>query len=137
MCIEQNRINILNSLGKIARDVSFFPNVRIVAALYKRNKLISLGCNQNKTHPMQLEFNRWDNPHKIYLHAEIDAIRKAKSLGENIEGCDIYVARILRNNSLALAKPCKGCFKCIKDHGITNIFYSIKDYEYGTIFPRT
>ena len=65
MCIEQNRINILNSLGKIARDVSFFPNVRIVAALYKRNKLISLGCNQNKTHPMQLEFNRWDNPHKI------------------------------------------------------------------------
>lgn len=45
----------------------------------------------------------------------------------------LYVARILRNGSFAMAKPCKLCFRTLRARGVETIFYTICDGEFGRI----
>lgn len=86
----------------------------------KQRHIVSARFNILKTHPQLSKYYTWP-----YLHAEAYAIL---SLGlYNCVDTDIYVVRILRNNSLALSKPCDGCMKLIKDVGIKNIYYSTEN----------
>jgi hypothetical protein len=64
----------LQELCVIADDMSVFDKNRHAAAIYIGNKLISTGVNQLKSHPLQAKFG--SNTDAIFLHAEIDQIRK-------------------------------------------------------------
>ena len=96
---------------------------RLGAVLVHRNSIVSIGMNSYKTHPLMAERTEWP-----FLHAEQHAIIRAGV--DNCEGLDLYIARVLKNNDLALSKPCKVCTELIKDVGIKNIYYSTNAKEF-------
>jgi deoxycytidylate deaminase len=93
----------------------------VSAVIYdKRGRVLSVGKNSYvKTHPIQAEHaRRAGEPHKIYLHAEIDAIIRCANLKKAHK---IVVFRFDENGSPANARPCCICEGAIKEAGIKNI----------------
>ena len=96
---------------------------RLGAVLVEKNSVISVGHNSYKTHPIMASRTEWP-----FLHAEQHAIIRAGV--DNCEGLDLYVARVLKNNELALSKPCSVCAKLIRNVGIKNVYYSTNAKEF-------
>lgn len=111
---------IINLLTEIAKLNPPCANTRIVAALVKRGRIEYVGYNRYKTHPLQLQYGKCKEA--IYLHAEIDCLRKA---GKRAKGMDMVIVRIKANGDLGLAKPCEGCARAIKFFGIKNTYWSV------------
>jgi len=66
------------------------------------------------------------NPSDTYpsAHAEARVLRKAGY------GCTLYVARVKRDGSLAMAKPCSTCHSMIKSRGVKSVYYSVSNTEW-------
>jgi len=96
---------------------------KLAAVLVTRDKHVFIGRNRLKTHPLQSRFGR--NQHSIYLHAEIDAIVQAAKAHEDITGSSLYIARVWRDGTLALAKPCAGCERAIVHFGIEIVEWTV------------
>lgn len=81
--------------------------------------MLSVGRNSyTKTHPMQAHFAALvGHPAKHFLHAEIDAILKAK--GKPIS--KIQVVRYDRAGQPANSKPCLICQEAIRAFGIATV----------------
>jgi len=82
-----------------------------------KNKVIAVGFNYNII------------PCKFSIHAEQDAINKAKKKLSTTElkKCKLYVVRIGQDsmeNPLKYSKPCPNCSLSIHNAGIKNVFYS-------------
>lgn len=122
---------IINDLWRFAENLPRVTNkrVKVVAAIVYKRKVVSIGFNQDKTHPMATKFQK--NPLSNTLHAEVDAINKAKKIlsKEQFEQATIVVARvkmnIKREEILGLSKPCKGCSECIEAHKIRKVVYTM------------
>ena len=92
----------------------------ITAIAYDRKgKLISYGHNSYiKTHPLQASIAASVGlHHKIYLHAEIDAIIRTR--GEHIHTLKIF--RPGKSGKYLKAAPCPICSHAIKLYGIKHI----------------
>ena len=50
-------------------------------------------------------------------------------------GSTVYVARVLRNGELAMAKPCVTCQMALKSKQVRKVYYSIDDKAYGVMEP--
>jgi tRNA(Arg) A34 adenosine deaminase TadA len=90
----------------------------ISAIIYdKRGNVLSIGNNSYvKTHPLQAEYaRRAGEPHKVYLHAEISAIVRCRSLDKAHK---IVIFRYMEDGSPAEARPCRICQEAIKVAGI-------------------
>lgn len=104
-------------------------------AVYQR-QVIGLGCNCNKTHPIQKYYNQYRKksdsmPPK--LHAEINCINQIRHLDINFSKVKLYIYRIRKNQSFGLSRPCPSCMAAIKDLGIRDIYYTSND---GYIYER-
>jgi tRNA(Arg) A34 adenosine deaminase TadA len=88
----------------------------------KKGNIISRAENSyDKTHPLQKHFAmKVNEPHRIYLHAEMLALIRAK----NKRISSIHIARQAANGKNALAKPCKICMAAIKAYGVKFISYT-------------
>jgi len=93
----------------------------ILAKCYnKKGILLSAAFNSyTKTHPLMAYLSKevGHSPHKIYLHAEIAAILKAR-------GREIYRITIERYDSKGLpayAQPCEICARAIQMFGIKKV----------------
>ena len=88
----------------------------------KKGNLLSVATNSyTKTHPIQAYFaNRVNQPHKIYLHAEIHAIIKAgdKQIHKMV------ISRIGKNHRALNARPCPVCQEAIKAYGIKFVSFT-------------
>lgn len=121
---------IIDYLRVIAEDVSPVSKMRLAAAIVYRGRIISVGINQYKTHPFAVEYAK--NPSAIFLHAETDAIFKAKKklTEKQLRKSILYVVRVkyddMHKRKLAFgnSKPCEGCSRCIEDHGIKMVAYT-------------
>ena len=112
-----------HAIAMSGNGVGMKSKFRLGAVLVHRNIIVSIGMNSYKTHPLMAERTEWP-----FLHAEQHAIIRAGV--DNCEGLDLYIARVLKNNDLALSKPCKVCTELIKDVGIKNIYYSTNAKEF-------
>jgi len=112
-----------HAIAMSGNGVGMKSKFRLGAILVHRNIIVSIGMNSYKTHPLMAERTEWP-----FLHAEQHAIIRAGV--DNCEGLDLYIARVLKNNDLALSKPCKVCTELIKDVGIKNIYYSTNAKEF-------
>ena len=63
-----------------------------------------------------------DEPHKIYLHAEIDAIVRCRCLDQAHK---MLILRYDRAGKPRLAKPCKICQSAIREAGIDHVEYTM------------
>ena len=118
-------------------DYKYFNKARHVASIsdYKKQhigcvavyqgQVIGLGCNCNKTHPMQKFYNKYriksDNM-LPKLHAEISCINQIKHLDINFSKVKLYIYRIRKDQPFGLSRPCPSCMAAIKDLGIRDIY---------------
>lgn len=113
----------MKSVEQIAIEAAIYNPIqnlpRMAAVLITPGGDIFVGRNQFKSHPLQAVWSR--NPQSIFLHAEIDALIKYLKRHTFYYPSSIFVARVLKNNQPALAKPCSGCFGALLHFGITNI----------------
>ena len=119
--------SVKDLLQREALEVEPVRQARLVAAVYRKNRLICVAPNLYKSHPLQARFGRV--PEAIFLHAEVNAIRLSlrEVEIEDFPSLTMYVGRVLKNGSLALAKPCAGCRSAIQAFGIRKTFYT--DYS--------
>jgi len=90
----------------------------ITAILYdKKGKILSIGKNSYiKTHPLQAKSAQAvGEDYKIFLHAEIDALVKAKNWDKAHK---LVITRFTKDGVPVMAKPCKVCQHAINLAGI-------------------
>ena len=104
-------------------------------AIY-HGQVISLGCNCNKTHPIQKKYDKYrkiniegynDISRLHSLHAEMNCLNQLKNLGVNFSKVKLYIYRIRKDQPFGLARPCPACMAAIRDFGIKDIFYTTND----------
>jgi len=132
------RLMFLEEIAKANKGVCIGRNsyAKLAAAIYVKNRLISIGMNSSKSSPFQKRFSK--NKNHIYIHAEIGAIKQAISnmgLNEFVDAKKIlYVCRVKRftQNSpyiWGLSKPCIGCQSAIMEFNINKVIYSLDEDE--------
>jgi hypothetical protein len=101
--------------------------------IYDKNKLLSIGINSPKTHPLNLKYNyinkQKDNiSHIVGTHSEMSAVIK---LGfEFCEGLTIVNTRINRKNEIDNSYPCNGCMELLRELKFEKILYTGKDKKF-------
>lgn len=94
----------------------------ILAKAYdKRNRQISQSYNAyEKSHPLQAHYAGKAGLHqKIYLHAELSCIIKARQPIDHIT-----VERYGASGAMLLARPCPICMMAIKEAGVLFVEYT-------------
>ena len=121
---------IIEMLEKVAIASTEDTPTKLAAAVVMRNKIISIGINQMKSHTFQKKYGR--NDESIFLHAETDAIKNALKVidMEELSKCNLYIVRVKKPKPKSkewvwgLAKPCSGCQRAIATFGIRNVIYT-------------
>lgn len=118
---------------ELARNACYYSDCKRTRlgciAIYK-NKILSVGWNQEKTAPMQKELNKMRDfdPNasdvKNTLHAEVNCLMKIKDMDVDWGKVNLFVYRIKKDDKSGMARPCNGCMSLIRSLGIRNIFYS-------------
>ena len=127
-------------------DYKYFLKARQVATIsdyYKthigwvavyQGQVVGLGCNTNKTHPVQKFYNRYREPSDTMLpklHAEISCINQIKHLNISFSKVKLYIYRIRKDQPYGMARPCPSCMAAIRDLGIRDIYYTTNEgYSY-------
>lgn len=122
-----------NKAQQIATFSDYYKTHVGCIAVY-HGQVIGLGCNCNKTHPMQKYYNRYrHNSDSLLpkLHAEINCVNQIKNLDINFSNVKLYIYRIRKDQPYGMARPCPSCMAAIKDLGIREIYYTTNDgYSY-------
>jgi tRNA(Arg) A34 adenosine deaminase TadA len=117
--IEVKTNTLFNTAYKLALT-SDYGRFRVGAIVARKNKIISLGTNARKSHPLQKQFTH--RPHlNSWRHAEVHSLSLARP--EDLEGNDIYVCRVLMDGSLGNSKPCPGCMSALKHFNIKHAYF--------------
>ena len=132
--------DILDTLIKVAMASTEDMPTKLAAAVVLRNRIISIGVNQKKSHPFQAKYGK--NEESIFWHAETDAIKNAlrEISVDDLARCDLYIARVKKPKPKSkewvwgLAAPCEGCKRAIATFGIRNVIYTTDvTGEYGVL----
>ena len=114
--------------------ISDYHKTHIGCVAVYQNQIIGLGCNTNKTHPIQKKYNRFrNNDDKLLpkLHAEISCLNQIRNLSINFSKVKLYIYRIRKDQPFGISRPCPSCMAAIKDLGIREIYYTTNDgYSY-------
>jgi len=92
-----------------------------------RNRIISIGFNSPKTHPLNLKYNyvnkmKQNISNIVGTHSELNAVIR---LGEeDCSGLTLINTRINRNNELDYSAPCSGCRDMAEQLSFKHIYYS-------------
>lgn len=101
--------------------------------IFKNKRLISIGTNSPKTHPLNLKYNYLNKQRNnisdvVGTHSELSAVIK---LGlDDCSGFTMVNTRINRNNKLDFSFPCNGCMEMIVQLGFHKVIYSTKDQKF-------
>lgn len=108
--------------------------------IYEKNKLLSIGINNPKTHPSNLRYNYLNKQKNkiseiVGTHSEMNAVRK---LGNFYNYSDLIMVntRINRNKKIDYSKPCNGCLEMICELGFSKIYYTDKNGNFQVLFPN-
>lgn len=120
--------------AKTMCGISDNPKNKVGAVLVYKNRIVSVGFNQQKSNPIQKEYNLCRCDGKRYfdidkctnsIHAETSAILSAQKLNIDLSECSIFVSRIKKSGVQGLSKPCKACQKLLLDNGIKDWYYTL------------
>lgn len=91
------------------------------SVIVKGGRVIATGINKDRNHPaiVSSEHIKTD----CSVHAEIDAIKKAK----DATGATVYVARVNRRGQARDSRPCNRCYSALKSNGIKKIIYTMSE----------
>lgn len=119
-----------------AREIAGFSDYGSIyhgcVAVYKGH-IIATGFNTNKTHPIQLYYNRFrelnndDKNLSPKLHAEINCLNQIRHFDIDFKKVKLYIYRVRKDRAYSLSRPCPSCMAAIIDLGIKNIYYTTDD----------
>lgn len=109
-----------------------FSYLKIAAQIARQganDRSFFLGCVgiRGSDQKIVVSFNGKSKIPERSAHAEFKCSRKLTP------GSVIYVARIYKNGDLAIAKPCRSCIQALKNKGVTKVYFSINNFEFGQI----
>ena len=105
--------------------ISDYKKTHVGCVAVYQGQVIGLGCNCNKTHPVQKKYNRYRKDLMLpKLHAEISCLNQIKHLDINFSKVKLYIYRIRKDQPFGMARPCPSCMAAIRDLGIRNIYYT-------------
>ena len=110
--------------------ISDYKKTHVGCVAVYQGQVIGLGCNCNKTHPIQKKYNRYRKPSDSMLpklHAETSCLNQIKHLDINFSKVKLYIYRIRKDQPFGMARPCPSCMAAIRDLGIRNIYYTTND----------
>lgn len=122
--------------AKEIAETSDFDHFHLGCVITCKKRVINIGCNTCKTHPMQKYYNnRYRDFRKIgcpdnhTLHAEIATLTTIPiAIIKQVDWHDvnIYIYRIAPGlpSKMGMARPCPGCMAAIHKFGIRNIYYT-------------
>lgn len=107
---------------------------KLAAGVVRRGKLLAVGVNSYKTHPIMM--NSGYREGQDCLHAEADAIKKCIKMGyaDLLSSCELYVVRVKHPSKFTddyvhgLAKPCEGCNNIINDYNFKSVYYTTDEH---------
>lgn len=120
-----------------ALSSTFKPHIG--AALMYGHRILAIGFNSKKTHPVQKEFNvvrQFEEPHvnNGTIHAEMMCLLKAQHLDIDWKKAELFIYREDGTTHEPLpAKPCKACLQAIKKFGIKKVYYSTSNIPYAKL----
>ena len=76
-----------------------------------------------KTHPINKRF--YDSNFEVGQHAEINACLGVDPV--DLVGAELYVYRILKDGSPALARPCRMCQNYLRSVGVKKVYYTTRN----------
>jgi tRNA(Arg) A34 adenosine deaminase TadA len=117
-------------------SISDYYKTHIGCVAVYQGSIIGIGCNCNKTHPIQKKYNKYRKSSDSMLpklHAEISCINSIKNLDINFVKVKLYIYRIRRDQPFGLSRPCPSCMAAIHDLGIRDIYYATND---GYVYER-
>jgi deoxycytidylate deaminase len=122
--------------AKAASMLSDYPNHKVGAVMMLGNKVIAVGYNITKTHPIQKKYNieRGYDPdvkNNGQIHAEMMCLINTKYLDINWSRVSLYIYREHKDHSPAVAKPCPACEKAIQERGIGTVYYTTEGISYA------
>ena len=126
---------------KLAEKASEFSDckIKIGSVLVYKNKVLSVGYNTNKSHPIQKMYNKYrSNSNRVFdvdkhnngIHAEMMCLLNTKDLDIEWSKVSIYVARRSVDKLYRLCKPCGACMLALKEKGVKNIYYTTPNGYY-------
>lgn len=110
--------------------LSDYPRHKIGCIVVYKNKVISVGYNCTKSHPLQAKYGKYRGlvtPQPVSLHAEMAALLKIKDMDIDWKKVSIYIFKAHKDGSLANCRPCNACMSLIKELGIKNIYYTSQE----------
>lgn len=123
---------LLNKAVALAKDNWGIRNqFKLAAVMCYKNKVIAVGVNSKKTHPMQARFQAKRG--SVCLHAEIDCLKNALKVvaPDDLAKCKMVVARVKKGEHgemvPALAKPCRGCDRALVQFEVGEVWFSTED----------
>ena len=115
------RRKIANLTVKIARrQRDGYSRFRLACVASRGSRVFAIGVNVNKPTVAC-------TPNSC--HAEDSCLRKVP----DIDGGDLYVARVLADGSLGMAKPCSNCLKLIQQSTIDSVHYTNRSGGWSTL----
>lgn len=114
-------MDIFEVLRQNVTKADMVQNSQHCAAVVQNGKILTIGYNRKKTHPLQKKFQ--NRPERLCLHAEIDAISKIKRK-HILNTCDLYILRLSKGGTVSNSEPCDGCKKAIKFFNIKRVYWT-------------
>lgn len=110
---------------------SDYPHIHVGCIAVYQGNIVAVGCNTNKTHPVQQFYNRYKNNGQLLdgrlipkMHAEINCLNSIRHLDINFSKVKLYIFRIRYSQPYGITRPCQSCMAAIKDLGIRDIYYT-------------
>lgn len=113
--------------ARAVAQLSDFPRIKIGCVAVYKHRIISSGCNSQKTAPLQKKYNiyRFSEDTSHSMHAEMMCLKSLIERNDiDFKYVDLYVYREYKNGELAPARPCESCMALIRKLGIKSIYYT-------------
>lgn len=112
---------------RLARKMGVWTRCRHFSFVFDGTRLVSIGTNSRKTHPLNLDFEYVSRKHKkisgvVGTHSELKATLKAGM--SKCRGLTLVNTRVNRNGRLDNSRPCRGCMDMIRKLGFNEVFYT-------------
>jgi tRNA(Arg) A34 adenosine deaminase TadA len=115
--------SFLSAACKIAQTSDY--RFRMAALLVKSGRVLGGDVNVPRITPDT-------PPQRCSTHAEVRVLKSTK----NTQGSTLYVARLLLNGEVAMAKPCVWCLETIISSGVSKVVFTIDDYRADSFYTN-
>lgn len=123
---EKRFFEIADSVSRLSNH----PKAKLGCIIISHKRILSSGFNSNtKTHTKQkrLDTIRFKAESTGKIHAETQALLPLINSHADLSKAELYISRRLKDNSLAMSRPCPSCMALIRSCGIKTIHYTTSE----------